>query len=290
MERSKPRVIIDSKGQSHRFPPALNLDYQVHEGRVQTRSLEAHIVDHCNLSCADCCSLSPLLPKWFASPEELERDLVVASGFVAPTVFKLVGGEPLLHPQIATMAKIAAESGIAPRVSLTTNGLMLGRMEDELWHHLDAMTVSLYPQPGLPASLVRGAEEQADRFGVELNWKQQDQFVLMNTDSRRGEARETAAVYQRCWLRERCHVLRSGTFYTCTRPPHMQTLMGGDASFSEDGYSLTESGASAEGLLAYLQREHALEACAYCHGGDAEMAPHRLIARSDLRQLKRRSA
>jgi cyclic pyranopterin phosphate synthase len=290
MKQSKRRVIVDSKGQSHSFPPTLNLNFQLKEGRVQTRSLEAHIVDHCNLSCAECCSLSPLLPKWFASPQELKRDLSIASKFLAPTVFKLVGGEPLLHPQIATMAKIATESQIAPRVSLTTNGLMLGRMEDDLWRHLDAMTVSLYPQPELPKSVIGQAEEQASRFGVELNWKQQDEFVIMNTDGRRMEETETAAVFNRCWLRERCHVLRNGTFYTCTRPPHMQTLMDDAAKFSDDGFSLTSAGADAEGLLAYLQREHPLEACAYCHGGDAEMAPHRLEDRSELRQIRRRSA
>jgi len=290
MQQNKTNVIVDSSGRSHTFPPKVNLDYQLKEGRVQTRSLEAHIVDHCNLSCAECCSLSPLLPRWFASPEDLKRDLAIASTFLAPAIFKLVGGEPLLHPQIATMAKIAAESAIAPRISLTTNGLMLGKMEDDLWRNLDAMTVSLYPQPQLPKSLIAGAQEQAARFDVELNWKQQDQFVLMNTDGRRADTEETAAIFTRCWLRERCHMIRNGTFYTCTRPPHMQTLLGEDASFSEDGFSLTAPEADADGLLAYLRREHPLEACAYCHGGDAKMAPHRLVARSELRQIKRRSA
>ena len=70
----------------------------------------------------------------------------------------------------------------------------------------------------------------------------------------------------------------------------MQTLGGSDGSFSEDGYSLTSPEASADGMLTYLRREHALEACAYCHGGDAKMAPHRLLPRSELRQLKGRSA
>lgn len=290
MKPTKTRVIVDSKGRSHSFPPTLNLNFALDAGRVQTRSLEAHIVDHCNLSCAECCSLSPLLPKWFASPEELGRDLAIASDFLAPAVFKLVGGEPLLHPNIATMAKIAVESAIAPRISLTTNGLLLGRMEDDLWRHLDAMTVSLYPQPELPTSIIAEAEEQAARFGVELNWKQQDQFVVMNTDGRRMEEEKTAAVFNRCWLRERCHVLRSGTFYTCTRPPHMETLMSDSSNFSDDGYSLTAPGADVEGLLAYLQREQPLEACAYCYGGDAEMAPHRMEDRSQLRQIRRRGA
>ncbi|MBL4634453.1 MAG: radical SAM protein [Kofleriaceae bacterium] len=290
MEQDKAKEIIDRNGRRHRFPPALNLDYVLKEGRVQTRSLEAHIVDHCNLSCAECCSLSPLLPKWFASPEELQRDLAIASSFLAPTVFKLVGGEPLLHPQIATMAKIAAESAIAPRISLTTNGLMLGQMEDDLWRYLDAITISLYPKPELPESLIAQAEEQAAHFSVELNWKDQSQFVVMNRNSRRADESETSAIFNRCWLRERCHMIRNGTFYTCTRSPHMQTLGGSDGSFSEDGYSLTSPEASADGMLTYLRREHALEACAYCHGGDAKMAPHRLLPRSELRQLKGRSA
>ncbi len=289
MEQDKPKTVIDRKGRSHRFPPPLNLDYVIKEGRVQTRSLEAHIVDHCNLSCAECCSLSPLLPKWLATPEKLARDLELASRFLAPTVFKLVGGEPLLHPQIVTMAKVAAESGIAPRISLTTNGLMLGQMEDDLWRHLDAITVSLYPKPELPQSLIAQAEEQAARFAVDLNWKDQSQFVIMNRTSRRIDESETSAVFNRCWLRERCHMIRDGTFYTCTRSPHMQTLEGSDGSFSEDGYSLTSPESSADGVLAYLLREKPLDACAYCYGGDAKMAPHRLLPRAELRQLKGRA-
>ena len=36
----------------HVFPPPLDRDYRVEDGRVLTRSLEAHVVDHCNLTCA----------------------------------------------------------------------------------------------------------------------------------------------------------------------------------------------------------------------------------------------
>ena len=285
MKRNQQKLIIDGEGRRHHFPPTLNLDYAVVDGRVQTRSLEAHIVDHCNLACAECCSYSPHLPSWCAEPVDLERDLRLAARFVAPTVFKLVGGEPLLHPRISEMAKVAADSGIAPRISLTTNGLLLGRMDDDFWRYLDAVTVSLYPKPILPESTIELANERADRFGVELNWKKQEHFVVMNRSPRRSDKSESAEIFKRCWLRERCHLIKAGHFYTCTRPPHLMTLMGDDESYLGDGFSLLDPGRGVDELLDYLTRDQPLEACDHCHGGDSEMRPHRLLPRASLRKI-----
>jgi len=289
MKRTPPKVIVDANGKEHHFPPKLNLDYSIRNGRVQTRSLEAHIVDHCNLTCAECCSLSPLLPKWWATPKELARDLQIATRYLEPRTFKLVGGEPLLHPKISEMARVARDSGIAPRISLTTNGVLLDRTDDALWEALDAMTVSLYPSPALSAETIERATQRAAHFGVEMNWKRQEQFVIMDKGERCTDEATTEDIYKRCWLRERCHTIRNGLFYTCTRPPHMRTLFDENESFSHDGYSLVD-GASARGLVAYLTREQPLEACAYCHGGDAEMAPHRMRPRAELRQIRKRKA
>ena len=55
-----------------------NGHYELVSGRIKTRSLESHIVDHCNLHCWGCCSLSPYLPPWFMDPADLERDLGLA--------------------------------------------------------------------------------------------------------------------------------------------------------------------------------------------------------------------
>src|SRR5688500_20260612 len=128
----------------HRFPPPLERRYAISDGRVKTRSLEAHVVDHCNLTCAECCSLSPFLPAWFADPADLERDLSRARKVLAPSVFKLVGGEPLLHPRLLDLVAVARRSEIASRISITTNGLLLGRMPDALFRAIDALTISLY--------------------------------------------------------------------------------------------------------------------------------------------------
>lgn len=271
---------------AHRFPPPLERSYAISGGRVRTRSLEAHVVDHCNLTCAECCSLSPLLPAWFAEPAALERDLARAAKVLAPSLFKLVGGEPLLHPELLELVAIARRSEIAPRISITTNGILLGRMPDALFEAIDALTISLYPKPALAAEAIAAIDERAARFSVAVNWKRQERFVVMDRPARCDDDGEVAAVYEECWLRERCHILRDGRFYACTRPPHFQTFHDGAFDFTADGIALDE-GMTADGVVGYLLREQPLEACAHCFGGSAPMVAHRLLSREELVRARR---
>ena len=270
----------------HVFPPTLERDYPVEGGRIVTRSLEAHVVDHCNLTCAQCCSLSPHLQPWFVDAEQLARDLELAARVLRPRVFKLVGGEPLLHPELVELVRVVRRSGIAPRISLTTNGLLLERTPDELWAELDAMTISLYPRPALPQRAIAAIEARATRFGVALNWKRQAEFVVMTRHERCEDPVTTGEIFAECWLRERCHMIRDGRFYMCTRPPHFQSYLP-DADLSDDGIGLHDGPGLVERLRAYLLREQPLEACFHCHGGRAAMVPHRLLSRSDLVRARR---
>ncbi len=268
---------------SHRFPPPLDRHYPVVDGRVVTRSLEAHIVDHCNLTCADCCSLSPALAPRFDDVATLTRDLRLAASVLAPRVFKLVGGEPLLHPELPALAHAVRASGIAPVLSLTTNGLLLARAADAVWASIDAVTVSVYPRIDLDRDRIVA---RAAEHGVTLNWKQQDRFVAMDRATPCDDPAENAAVFDRCWIRERCHLLRDGVFFTCTRPAHFQRYLGAARDLSGDGLALHDGPALRDELLAYLTRGEALATCALCHGGDAPLAPHRLLTRAELTRLR----
>ena len=277
---------------THVFPPVLTGRYDVVDGRIQTRSLESHVVDHCNLMCAECCSLSPLLPAWFARPADVAAELEAAARVLSPSVFKLVGGEPTLHPELVELVQIAKRSQIAPRISVTTNGLLLDRMPDALWQAVDAFTISLYPRPALSSSSIAVIEAQAARFSVTLNWKKQDEFVGMNRPGEGGfgvcvDDDENQRTYDACWLRERCHIVRDGRFFTCTRPPHFHSLAQArgddDGDFSGDGLLL--DGASVDDVLQYLRRPRPLKACALCLGGSAPMGPHRQMTRDEVRTL-----
>jgi len=264
----------------------MDRSYPVVGGRIQTRSLETHIVDHCNLTCAECCSLSPLLPAWHASPAAIADDLRRAARVLSPRVFKLVGGEPLLHPELIDIVRIARQSGIAPVISITTNGLKLGEMTDAFWQEVDALTISRYPKPRLSAALVAHVEAQAARHDVRLNWKTQEAFSTMTRQQPDSDQDTARRIYADCWIRERCHMIRDGMFYTCTRPAHFHTLYQGRLDFHGDGLALRDDAAMLEAMLAYLHREAPLRACLHCHGGSAPQAPHRIMTRAEVNALK----
>lgn len=265
---------------AHVFPPVLQKSWRVVAGRVQTRSLEAHVVDHCNLRCAECCSLSPLLPVWSANVDDLARDLERARRVLQPAVFKLVGGEPTLHKDLTALVVAVKQSQIAPRVSVTTNGLLLATMPDAFFAAVDALTISLYPQPALKQDVIDDVNARAAAFHVELNWKVQDQFVTMNRSVRCDDDNENQRVYDDCWLRERCHIVRDGVFYMCTRPPHVRSLLGtgNDGGYDDDGLALDDA-VTADAVVAYLTRPKPLATCALCLGGSAPQTAHRQIAK-----------
>nr|WP_302491074.1 4Fe-4S cluster-binding domain-containing protein [Burkholderia pyrrocinia] len=250
--------------------------------------MEAHIVDHCNLTCAECCSLSPLLPEWHANPDSLEADLRKAAKVLSPRMFKLVGGEPLLHPALVELVERVRATGIAPVISVTTNGLKLGEMPDAFWQAVDALTISRYPKPSLSPDLIAHVEHQAARFDVRLNWKVQDVFTTMNRAQPGTDRDDAQRLYRDCWIRERCHMIRDGMFYTCTRPAHFHTLYKGEKDFQSDGLPLRDDAGMLDAMLAYLQREAPLEACLHCQGGSAPVAPHRILKRIEVDTLKAR--
>src|SRR5262245_27812007 len=109
------------------------MKYLIQDGRALTHSLELHVVDHCNLRCRECCTLSPFLPDRVADPEELRAGLDRARSVLRPEMLKISGGEPLLHPRLEACLRAARESGISPVVSMTTNGHLLQKMPDPCW-------------------------------------------------------------------------------------------------------------------------------------------------------------
>lgn len=256
------------------------------DGRIPTPSLEAHIVDHCNLRCAQCCSLSPHLPRWEVEPQDLARDLALATAVVAPTLFKLVGGEPLLHSRLVECLRLVRRSGIAPIITLTTNGLLLPRVDPALWTLVDGLTISAYPDPGIPSRVRDHVLRMASAHRVVINWKVQGQFVRMTRPAPEPDAAVTRGIYEDCWLRRRCNTLRAGRLYACPRPIHFASLHPDEAD-PEDGVDLRPRPHLVREVQAYLERPQPLRACTRCLGGRGDLVDHHQLA---PRRRSRRSA
>ncbi|MHC4393787.1 MAG: radical SAM protein [Planctomycetota bacterium] len=248
--------------------------YEVYGGRIHTWSLEVHVCDHCNLKCQHCCTLSPSLAARCVDPGAFERDLARVGTAIRPSLLKLTGGEPLLHPKIAELAGIARRLGIAPQLSMTTNGFRAAHAPDGLLEHLDRITVSNYRSAPLSGPMLEAIEERCRRFSVLLRVKDVDQFQVMD-HAAPTDARDTAQTFGACWLRHRCHMVRDGRFYLCTRPPHLEAvhpavLRGATLG---DGVELNRPDLL-EALQRYLGRTEPLAACALCTGGAGAWESH----------------
>lgn len=112
---------------------------------------EMHLVHHCNLRCAYCAHYSPLAEKWFVDADTLDRDLAVIAPHVIGHVgtINILGGEPLLHPDINNLINIVRHHLPNENLHLVTNGLLLNKMDDVFFNTLKTnnitLVVSRYP-------------------------------------------------------------------------------------------------------------------------------------------------
>ena len=100
--------------------------------RMTTLYVEIQLCDRCNLDCAYCSHLSPVSKPVTIPLETLEAECHRLARVGVDEV-NLMGGEPLLHPQVCEAIKLTRS--ILPNIKLivSTNGLLLPRMGKDFW-------------------------------------------------------------------------------------------------------------------------------------------------------------
>jgi len=257
------------------------------EGRVEVEAFEVHVAEHCNLRCANCCNMSPLVADKILSLQALDAILSRVATAVRADVLKIMGGEPLLHPQIATVVRMLRASGIGKRVRLFTNGLLLARMDESFWSSLDEMTISSYASAPVKPLILELAREKSRAHDFVLNVKRVDEFTQVLSPQFERDDAAVASTFERCWLRHRCLVARNERFYMCTRAAYADDFVARAAhepaplDRSRDGVSLDESDL-AGAIERYMNRDTPLGACRYCFGGDGAVEPHYQLTRDEV--------
>ena len=67
--------------------------------------IEMHIVDHCNLNCKGCAHFSNICNNNMLDIDKYSKDLDKISRHFNVYYFRLLGGEPLLHPKLKEIVK-----------------------------------------------------------------------------------------------------------------------------------------------------------------------------------------
>lgn len=226
--------------------------------------LDLNISTHCNNRCAACSHASPFTKAYNMSQGVLDRDLEAIKPFLSFHRLQLVGGEPLLHPNITDMLYIARKSGVGREVMIITNGRLLPKMTDVFWGLVQLLQISVYPN--LDPEILPFAEEMGRKWGFAV-------YHTVFTDFYKQFSKEPTdgkESFKNCVWKADCYTLHEGRFYLCPQsaffPQQFQSMEPG-----VDGLPL--AGLNEDKLTAFLERTVPFNACKICSGGHGETVP-----------------
>jgi organic radical activating enzyme len=248
-------------------------------------ALELHAVRHCNLSCKGCSQSSPLLSEAYEDVEVMQQALSNLSGALICQKLQVLGGEPLLHPRLIDILRVASKSGLAPSLSIKTNGLLLSRMPEAFWQLTNHVIVSVYPATDQALSRERKRlDERASAHGTVLSFRPFSQFRYITKSQATASPALVTHTFQRCEYKRFTHSLRAGRLYRCAPSVNLasaQHLHEEDRD-SIDALSPLNLGTR---LTQFLSSNKPLNSCCFCLGSSGSSADHslnnerRLVAR-----------
>lgn len=238
--------------------------------RMTTLYVEIQLCDRCNLDCAYCSHLSPVSKPVIISLETLEAECHRLARVGVDEV-NLMGGEPLLHPQVCDAIKLTRS--ILPNIKLivSTNGLLLPRMSKDFWQCCrdNKVVLRITPYPKAKNGtwnyfkyvwLIRKNRVRMESTGWRFGFRHQ----LL---SEKAEYDATSN-YLRCQLH--CTQVRDATLWPCAYVAYAFNLNNkfGTNFKTAAGDSLPLDGITATDLRLWLLRTKPF--CAHCGIKDAQ--------------------
>ena len=180
---------------------------------------ETNLIDSCNLNCSGCTHYANLFDKNDFYPiEKHERDVKNFAAAVDVLQFRLLGGEPLLLPNLADYIKITRKYFPQTDLRLVTNGLLLPSASQDL---LDAIRdngfivdITLYPPTEKVIDKVSAIlEENKILFtkGSLTNGRTVENFFVFLTLHGGHDPQKSRQV---C-INDTCRFMRDGKIYKC---------------------------------------------------------------------------
>jgi len=233
------------------------------QARPNLRYLEYHLVEHCNLDCTGCGHFSPFAEEQFADPESFDKDLAqLARLFGNIGKIRLMGGEPLLHPDPGAFVRIARQHFPASDLRVVTNGILLKKIGSSFWEACReagaTIDLSLYPalhnsrqtfERICASNLVRCSITSVEKFLIGIN---------PQGDSVPREAMDY------CRSLFYCPFLHDSRLHVCAMPAmvHYFNERFGRNIPGDSGIDLFEEGLTGEEVLRRLGEP--VSTCAFC--------------------------
>ena len=282
-----------------RHKPFLAEVYLRDDGRVNLPRIELYPVLGCNLRCQHCAILSPYR-KGVIRIEEIVRWCETWNKKIRPVKLLFVGGEPFLHPDLASIIIESHRIWDDSELEIVSNGLLIPQTSQSV---LDALkqtktraVISDHSGTDLSSEKIVAACTILREKGIpyelrqsNTHWRVQHQFKENGTPvAFQSSPRDAWSV---CLTRH-CHTLHNNRLYKCSILASVIEGVNEGALSSELwkgalSYSPLSSDADTNSILEHF-RSGFVEACSVCPE-KCENVESRQLSAVELRQLKQRT-
>lgn len=232
--------------------------------------MEISLAEHCNLNCKYCSHFSSIAEKEFLNIDQYEKDMKRMSELLGGKSDKiyLLGGEPLLYPEIIRCMEITRECFNFSRIILLTNGLLIPKMTKEFWeacrNNKIVIEITKYPIAFEYDKAFQKLEEER----IECQYMR-DSDVSCTFDKYRLDLEGNQDPYfsfTHCSMANQCHLLKKGKIYTCSVIgciEHFNKKFGCELDVNENDYVDIYQVKSGDEMLKRLSRP--ADFCRFCN-------------------------
>ena len=191
----------------------------------QKRFLDVHIVEHCNLNCKSCAHFSPIAKKSCISLDKLEnmyKNLKPVYDKFFNSIH-LMGGEPLLHPQIEQIINLTRKYFPNTEIQIVTNGIKLIEVSKtflEICKKNDIVFyVSQYPVAIDYTKICKKLEENEIQYIIS---DKIDHFLCYALDC--DGKQNPSESYKKCEYAGFCIQLKDNKLFPCFQSAHIEHI------------------------------------------------------------------
>lgn len=175
--------------------------------------VEIHLVHHCNLGCQGCTHYSPLAEPFFKNIDDFVKEIAQLAAITRKnlSVIRLLGGEPLLHPQLLDFIFITRQAFPYSFIEVVTNGILLLQQEQKFFDTVNKYDISIYLSDyGLSPRIKECLYQKVKNYRI----GEKNTFIKPALNLHGADGAEN---FQKCYqiFQSSCVNLRDGYLYHC---------------------------------------------------------------------------
>lgn len=240
------------------------------------RFIDIHIVEHCNLKCRCCAHFAPLAEPECIDLQTLEKEYKnlkpVYNRFF--NSIHLLGGEPLLHPQIEEVLKLTRGMFPTTEIQLVTNGLKLLSMPESFYKCCFNNSIKLIISRYNINLNYDEIEKIAKKYNLECEISLcREKFIHHVYDNNGNQNIKHS--YKKCQYGGKCINFSQGKIFPCARAAHIRHLnkaFGMNFEYKNGDFLLPEELAKLPSLISKIKFKRFISRpipfCRYCNMDD----------------------